>query len=217
MRRIIRTLFFMAAVAVLMLTAACSGKQTPAVERPVGKLAVASFTNPVYTWELLAGYIPVEEGRHVDEKVLRSLDGILSGALAEHGVTDYIPAASTRQCQEIVVMEQDSMPRMSAWKYWKGVGKCIQADYLLVPQVLRWDERVGSDAGVVEPASVVIDLFLIDVKQGTMVRAHYDETQVALSENLLTAKKFMERGGKWVTAERLAKDGISEKLLELGL
>lgn len=216
MRMLTRTLFIVAMIAALALAAGCS-KRAPNVERPTGKLAVATFTNPIYTWELLAGYIPVEEGQRVPPEVLAKLDTVLASALAEHGVTDYTPASVTKQCQEIVVMEESSMPRMSAWKYWKGVGKCMQVDYLLVPQLLHWDERVGSSAGVVKPASVVLDLFLINVKDGSLVRAHYDETQVALSENLLTADKFMDRGGKWVTAERLASDGIKENLLELGL
>lgn len=216
MRMLTRTLFIVGLLAALVLSAGC-GKKAPNVERPTGKLAVATFTNPVYTWELLAGYIPVEEGKRVSKEVLTKLDATLASALAEHGVIDYTPASVTRQCQEIVVMEQNNIPRMSAWKYWKGVGECMEADYLLVPQLLHWEERVGSSGGVVKPASVVLDLFLISIKDGSLIRAHFDETQVALSDNLLTIDKFVDRGGKWVTAERLAADGIKEKLLELGL
>ena len=52
---------------------------------------------------------------------------------------------------------------------------------------------------------------------GLEYSARYEETQVSLIENLFTARKFADRGGKWVTASRLASDGIEEKLTELGL
>ena len=68
-----------------------------------------------------------------------------------------------------------------------------------------------------DPASVALDFYLIDVKNERMIRSRYEETQESLIENLLTLQKFADRGGKWVTATRLASDGIEEKLMELGL
>lgn len=200
----------------LLALAGCGGKRTAAVPRPEGKLAVAGFSNPIYNWQLLAGYLD-EEDKPAPEGSMDTLDAILLDALERHQVFDYITPAAVEQCEDVVVFEESGLPKTSAWKYWLGVGKCIQADLLLVPQLTSWNERVGSTSGVERPASVSIDFYLIDIKQERMIRARYEETQEALIENLLTAKKFAARGGQWVTATRLASDGIEEKLMELGL
>jgi len=216
MRRMMKVFLLSALCCSLLLAAGCGSKRTAAVPRPDGKLAVAGFTNPVYSWQLMAGYLE-EEGHPVPDGTLEALDSILTDTLRRHQVFDYITPDAVKQCQEVVVFEQSGLPKLSAWKYWLGVAKCIQADLLLVPQVTHWSERVGSTSGVEAPASVAIDFFLIDVKNERMTRARYEETQESLMENLLTAKKFASRGGQWVTATRLASDGIDEKLTELGL
>jgi hypothetical protein len=211
--------FFALAISSLVLLAVAGcGKstRTAAVPRPEGKLAVAGFTNPTFNWELLAGYLD-EEGKAAPGGTVETLDMILADTLQQHQVFDYITPDAVRQCEDVVVFEDSGRPRVSAWKYWLGVGKCIQADFLLVPQLTTWRERVGSDAGVETPASVAIDFYLIDVKNERMIRSRYEETQQSLLENLYNAKKFAARGGKWVTATRLARDGMDEKLTELGL
>lgn len=201
----------------LLILGGCGGKRTAAVPRPEGKLAVAGFSNPIYNWQLLAGYIE-EEGHAAPEGTMEVLDSILVDTLQRHQVFDYITPAAVSQCEEVVVFEEAGLPKVSALKYWLGVGKCIQADLLLVPQLTIWQERIGSTSGVERPASVAIDFYLFDIKAERLVtRARYEETQESLIENLFTAKKFADRGGQWVTATRLASDGIEEKLMELGL
>ncbi|WP_239057689.1 hypothetical protein [Pseudodesulfovibrio sp. JC047] len=202
-------------MSILLLTG-CATSRTAAVPRPEGKLAVAGFTNPVYNWELLAGYLD-EEGKPAPDGTLATLNMVLADTLNKHQVFDYITPSAVQQCEDVVVFEDSGLPKLSAWKYWLGVGKCIQADFLLVPQLTSWRERDGSSAGVKQPASVAIDFYLIDVNQERMIRSRYEETQQALLDNLFTARKFADRGGKWVSATRLASDGIEEKLMELGL
>ncbi len=205
------------ACAFLFLVAGCGTKsRTTNIPRPEGKLAVAGFTNPIYSWEVLAGYLE-NEGKPVPKGVLETLDKVLLDTLQRHQVFDYITPDQVRPCEEVVVFEESGLPKVSAWKYWLGVGKCVQADLLLVPQVTNWVERVGSGGGVESPASISMEFFLIDVRNEKMTRVRYEETQVSLMENLFTAKKFASRGGRWVTATRLAADGIEEKLMELGL
>lgn len=206
----------LALTAVLMFVVFGCAPKAPVVDRPTGVLAVAGFTNPTRDSQLLAGYLE-EPGKPVAPEVLSDLDSILVDTLASHAVFDYIKPHVVGQCQSVVVFEEGGLPRMSAWKYWLGVAKCIPADYLLVPQVVYWKERVGSTSGSTSPASVILEFYLIDVKNERLNRVRFDETQVALSENLLTAGKFASRGGKWITATQLAAEGIEAKLLELGL
>ncbi|WP_031483690.1 hypothetical protein [Maridesulfovibrio frigidus] len=187
--------------------------------RPVGTVAIAGFTNPVFNWELLAGYLP-QEGNPIDKKVLEKLDAKMVEILGKHDVTGFARPAITRQCQEIEVFENMGSRREAAFSYWVKVGECMTSDYILVPQILFWQDLRGmkqADLNI-QPASVVIDLFLIDVNNKRIVRRfHYDETQEPLSENLLNAGKFFERGGKWVTGIELADEALENGLMELGL
>jgi hypothetical protein len=50
--------------------------------------------------------------------------------------------------------------------------------------------------------------------EGTKVGRVYDfdEQQKPLMSNLLEFGKFVERGGRWITAERLAQEGIESGL-----
>ena len=94
------------------------------------------------------------------------------------------------------------------------MGRCLPADFILVPQVLYWKDFGGGG----NPASVVLDLFLLDVKgERVVARYHFDETQKALTDNLLDLGKFVRRKGEWIEADALAKEGIEAGLSEMGL
>jgi hypothetical protein len=198
------------------LTAAC-GAGVPALERPEGSsLAVAGFTNPQNTWELLAGCLP-EQCVLVEERVLNQLDLALEETLQGEDV-NFVSEPKASQCRELVSSEPQKRPRIAALRYWLQVGKCIPADYLLVPQLIFYHERRGGDWGAEEPASVVMDFFLLDVRNGTILRRYrFEETQQPLSENLLDVDKFVSRGGKWISAKDLAQEGIEQAIKELGL
>jgi hypothetical protein len=211
-RTILNVLAILCVLALASLTGCAPSAITPQ-PRPLGNIAVAAFTAPKYNWELLAGYLP-EEGKGVKPEILAKLDSTLDQTLRVHGVKVSSTPAATRQCQEIVVFERAGKSRESAWAYWLNVGRCLPADFILVPQVLYWKELEGGG----NPASVVMDLFLLDVKAERVVhRYHFDETQKALSDNLLDMGKFVRRGGEWVGADVLAKEGIEAGLREMGL
>jgi len=198
--------------------AACSAKDAaPKMESPQGALAVAGFTNPRFNWELLAGYLP-EEGQRVKLDDMDKLNFLLLSVLQEHGVTDFVSPRITRQCQEIVVFETVESTREAAFKYWLRVGECAKADYLLLPQVLSYQDRTGGEWGSQTPAAAVFDLFLIDVKNKTIAgRYHFEEEQQALTDNILSVDKFIQRGGRWLSSEELAREGLEAGLRELGL
>jgi hypothetical protein len=93
-------------------------------------------------------------------------------------------------------------------------GRRHDADGVLVGFVYRYKERVGKAYGVESPASVAFDIHLIRVTDGrTIWTAHFDETQQSLGDNLFQFGSFLSRGGRWVTAEELAKSGL-EKIIE---
>lgn len=199
-----------------LLVIACA-RPVPQASRPAGTLAVAGFSNPAFTWELLAGYLP-REGVKVDPQVVDRLNETLVNTLLAHGTTGYVSMGNTRQCMDVKNYENEVSSRTTALKYWLDVGRCTGADLLLVPQLLYWKERQGKEMGVESPASVMIDIYLLDIKEGRIAqRYHFEETQQDLSSNLLDAPKFFERKGKWITAGDLAGEGIDTGLRTLGL
>ncbi len=200
------------AVLTFALFACATPKQPP---MPVGnlKLGVAYFTQPEYTGDLLAGYM-TDDVQRIDEKVLSDLDGLFSSVLARESKHSFESQESALRCGK----KQEQDKKQAAIRRWSAIGRCMGVDILLVPQMLEWRERDGGDYGVVTPAKVVMDIYVLDVHAESLIsRSRYDETQSALTSNLLDTGKFIKRGGKWVTARDLAKEGMVKAVKELGL
>jgi hypothetical protein len=75
--------------------------------------------------------------------------------------------------------------------------------------IYRFQERKGGNFSVDKPASVGLHMHLVD---GTVVGRTFvfDEDQKALSQDILHIGKFFSRGGKWITAEKMAEEGINK-------
>ena len=96
------------------------------------------------------------------------------------------------------------------------LAKELKADFIFVGYLFRFEERVGSRIGVEKPASVGFDVHLLRVKDGKRVwDGKFDETQQALSENLLKMGSFVRRGAAWLKAEELSSVGMEEMLKRL--
>jgi len=96
------------------------------------------------------------------------------------------------------------------------LGRALNVDYVLFGFLYRFDERVGSSLGVEKPASVGYDLHLFRVKDSKMVwSGRFDETQQALTDDLLKLGSFLRRKGVWLKAEELASVGMDEILAKL--
>jgi hypothetical protein len=93
------------------------------------------------------------------------------------------------------------------------LGKELNVDFILIGYLFRFEERVGSHIGAEKPASVGFDVHLFRIKDEKMVwTGKFDETQKALSENLLKMGSFVRRKASWLTAEELASVGMDEML-----
>lgn len=80
--------------------------------------------------------------------------------------------------------------------------------------IYRFQERKGGNFAADKPASVAFHMHLM--KDGVLGRVFvYSEEQKALTQNLFTIGKYLKRGGKWVTADELAEEGINAGLDEL--
>lgn len=200
------------------LLAGCAKEPPAPRDITVNKtLAVAGFSNPRHEWEMLAGCDP-SMCNIVDPEVLMRLNQVMEEELRTQGRT-FVERQIVRRCQETVeFVETGGSNQAQALDYWIRVGECVGTDYLLVPQLMYFRDREGGEWGVTKPASVIMYVYLLDVdNKGVARRVVFDETQEALSANLLEAGKFFERGGKWITADQMATEAIKAAVRRLGL
>ncbi len=90
-------------------------------------------------------------------------------------------------------------------------GLAVNADAVLMGRIYRFINRRGTDLASDRPASVAFDLFLLKVPEGSLIwYKKFDETQIALSENIYKFNSFMKRGGRWVTAQQMAQAALDD-------
>lgn len=97
----------------------------------------------------------------------------------------------------------------------KALGAKLDSNAVLDITVTRFHERDGSDLSVNSPASAAFQMVLTQVDSGMVLwAASFDETQEALSSNLLSLGKARNRGFKWITVEELVSQGVKERLAD---
>ena len=194
------------------------GCATPRQGAPLPQVTVgvAEFTQPQTTGDMLAGYM-AENTPRVSSQTMMQLNEALGEVLRGETERTYASTETYLQCTDAKAPGQGS-GRVAALKHWIAVGNCMKVDFLVVPQIMEYHEREGGEAGVTRPAGVVMNVYLVDVKNEVLTsRSHYDETQAPLASNLLETGKFISRGAKWVTGVELAKEGLRKAIKDLGL
>ena len=84
-----------------------------------------------------------------------------------------------------------------------------EVDAILMGYLFQFKERVGTSYSVESPASVSFSLFLVRAADGQIVwRGVFEETQQALSENILKIGAFIKRKARWITAREMAVEGL---------
>jgi hypothetical protein len=95
------------------------------------------------------------------------------------------------------------------------VAREVRADAVMRNLVFCYQERVGSAVAASRPAAISFHVHLFRADSGKMVwMGKYEEEQVSLSENLLTAAEFFRRGARWVKVEELAQDGMLKAMAD---
>ncbi len=200
-------------VLILALSSWACAPTKPAYQLPEKSVvAVANFSQPVHRWQMLNHHVVVGEKR-IGSDVIEKLNSDLAALTAQSRYTIFGPEL-LRHCMTIAPHGTDPG---SAFHYWVQVGRCVPADYILVPFVFEWRERKGGEWGVEEPAKVVMELNLIDTAELRLQRFMFDERQQSLTENILGMGRFFKRGAKWISARELAREGLEQGFKELGL
>lgn len=206
---------FLLALCSLCLLAGC--QKAPEQQRlimPDLVVAIAPFTQPTQTNELLSGFIP-EDQQKISEETLAKMDALFREKL--HPASHPYVFLSDADIEGDMV--RDARGRRSALMTWATRARAAGADMIIVPHVITMQERVGSKAGVVSAAAVNEDFYLIDAREPVtlVMRSHFAEEQKPLSSDITRIGAFFRRGGGWVTALELAAEGMDKAVEEFGL
>lgn len=201
----------------LATLAACGQALRPTPLLPDLNVGVVGAAQPMGTSDLLAGFIP-EERELASETDLITFNETLARLLAEksRGQRRYafVPAP-----EGVDPSAPRTAGRITVLRYWADFAEQMGFDMIIVPQILNWHEREGSAGGVVSSAAIDINFYLIDARgEGELLaRSHFSEKQIGLAGNLLSIGTFFKRGGKWLTAQQLAEEGMVKMIQEFGL
>lgn len=189
--------------------------EIPYLLSPNYSISIAPFTQPLHPGQLISGQLPKNQGKITEEELL-SLDLELREILRSSTKRKYNFIMAPNLPHNYYKARSTAQP--AALAEWIAYGKKENAQLLLVPQVLDWHEREGSQAGVTNSAHVRIEFFLLNISDGqVMNRSVFEEKQVGLIDNLLSIGDFIKRKGQWVNARELAADGMHKAIRELGL
>ncbi|WP_296305889.1 hypothetical protein [uncultured Desulfovibrio sp.] len=214
------TVMALLALCLALALAACTKKprstaDIPRSLSPSYSIAVAPFTQPITTSQLIMGQLPKDQGRIAPE-MLPALDMTLRDVLLTETKRQYTFIPRHAQLPDKMRYHDSNQPQ--ALPAWVAFAKTLKTDLLLVPQVLNWHQREGSRAGVTRPAHVRVEFFLINIQQGTVQeRSVYDVEQSGLTSNLLEIGDFLKRKGGWATADELAREGMLKAVKDLML
>lgn len=90
------------------------------------------------------------------------------------------------------------------------------ADAVVIGTLYRFRDRTGQALGSTGPASVGYEVKILATDSGKLLWSGvFDHTQVALSENALTAAQYPGGGTHWMSAEELARWGALEMTKQL--
>jgi hypothetical protein len=217
-----RRFFLLGITAFFLLNGGCYHKNVPATgeERAmsaINKVVVVGFLPAMHQGDKadvvrdpISGSVYMAEP--VPQDVARRMTDILFNRLVDDERFGLVSPGQARGVFSKLV-DSDRNVSMAPVSIAQAVGRSFKADAVLGGYIYRWREREGGDYGVNRPASVAFNMHLIRPSDGAILwRSTYDKTQQSLSENLFDLSTFVEGGGRWMTAEKLAVIGL-EKLL----
>lgn len=152
---------------------------------------------------------PSAEGKGRQKEPVTILNSLLYSTIS---ALPHWQIVSDREVQEVFAKVPQGADNSRA----RRLGELVYADAVISGRLLRFRERVGEEWGVKSPASVAFILDLWDVKRGDLIwSGQFDETQKPLSENFFAIGEFSQRGGRWLTAEELALEGVKKAVNQL--
>lgn len=145
--------------------------------------------------------------RKVDDHGETTLNRLTQAVLSEKSDIETVALDQKQSKSYSLLINSDSA--LYDRKLLIDAGSRAGVDAVLIGYLYGFSERVGTRFAVQDPASVCFELVLIRVEDGRVLwKKNFQETQQPLSDDLFKLESFLERGGKWVTAEELAQSGL---------
>lgn len=149
----------------------------------------------------------------VEDKAAGFMDANLHTLLLEKEAYTLIAAERAADMLTVLANRHPPLPERDLWV---AAGRALGADAVLGGFIYRFQDRTGQDYGVEKAASVAFDLHLVRVLDGRIQwSGRVDETQQPLSDNIYNIKKFINRGGKWVTSRQMARGGLKSLIADM--
>lgn len=157
----------------------------------------------------------VFDNREMPADADRVMTRIVNAELKRRVEERLIPPDRVAEAYQTVLTDSTlDTPRKRAVR----LGEALDAQVVMVGTVWKYRER-GALVDMPEgAASVGFALYLIDAKTGVRFwRGAFDETQQALTKDVVGGLKQLDMGFRWLSAEDLARYGVKSVLRKLPL
>ncbi len=143
----------------------------------------------------------------LDPQTADLLGVYLVEALSEAGLRVVGPAEATA----LVGAEPEATARARAQRLAFAADREFGCNVVAIGRIDRFRNRSGEAMGSTRPSSVALDVHFYSAPGGqTLWRGRFDETQKALTENFLRARRYPGGGTRWLSANEFARWGIGE-------
>lgn len=210
----------LAAVAVLLLTAACQAPapKEPDLSRlePLQKVAVLPYQRVLPPDGAGDGGVccPLTGAAFQSGPIMPgaedALNTALAGILPRISDLNIVPASRAGLVYDRLL---GRVPSADARAEVAETGRKLGADAVIIGFVFRFRDLVGGSMAAETPASVSFNLMVVSSKDGRVIwKGSFEQTQQPLSENLLNLDQYAEHGLKWYTATELSRIGMEQVL-----
>ena len=130
---------------------------------------------------------------------------LVAATLAERLTGAGFEVIAPGDVEAALVARGEPAPRVDAATAARVAGE-LGATAVVLGRITRFRERVGSAAGATVAASVAFDVSVHEVPSGRRLwTGRFDETQPALSANVLRARQYPGGGTRWLAAQEMAQ------------
>ena len=215
MKKLMKTWKVITLLAALLFVMGCSGGSHPYTTLPANLFSTRLVVLPFYAVRGEGAIVacPVCGKNNPAGPILPDARGTLTDMLVVGLQRRGYKVVPMSDVQEEILKVGEKKVKAYPIEAAKELSARLKAKLVVIGVVFEYRAREGSAYGVEKPAAVSFSLHLVDGKTGRILwKDSYSEIQEPLSEDVSNIGRFLKRKGKWVTAQRLAYDGMNTLL-----